>query len=269
MMRLIRKVNLLILISVLGFLLIAVQYGSGGEPPILLPKDRDSVFCLATGLHTEYLRFGKDGKYRCVTCRDIPGAFESDYGTWKQDAKGQIEVRSAVAYKDVRSGPLRVRGGDAERLRAFRPLAADIGRLLASDKRDSYGRKEIEGAWKYTYRCSFRKSETTASAVDVERGVEKVTRKQLGDLLEAWKAYLKDDAKDRFHLLMVKYRQFVLLASNDYPGMVNNETPEEARKSADLCGGKDGRPMLVFVLTDADEAPKETEIQLLPRLPGR
>ena len=97
----------------------------------------------------------------------------------------------------------------------------------------------------------------TVSAVEVEGHTEKVTRKQLEELLEAWKAYLKSDAKNRFELVPVKYHKFVLLTSDDYPCMANNHTPKEATETADLFGGPDNEPGMVYVLIDSEAGLKE------------
>jgi len=68
--------------------------------------------------------------------------------------------------------------------------------------------------------------------------------------------------KQRFHLVPVAYRDFVLLASNDYP-IVNAATPEEAKTAADRWGGSKGIPAMVFVKTDAETAKEEMKTPIL------
>jgi hypothetical protein len=161
--------------------------------------------------------------------------------------------------QELRSGPLRVSVRDVEELEALRPLEKDIGKFLAADKRDSYARGEIERAWKYTYTWSLFHSKDTLNAVAVEDGVERVTRKQLVELLSAWRDYLKDGTKNRFHFVAVRYHKFVLLASKDYPLMANAETPEKVGQVADAFGGAAAEtpPALVYALVEPGPALQE------------
>ena len=228
----------------------------GGEPPFLLSKDHDTVFRLEAFTSTNYFHFGKDGKYRQID-REHLFTCESDRGTWKQDATGRIELRSAVLVKELKSGPLRVPVRNIEQLEALRPLEKDIGAFLSADEKNSYSRREIERAWKYTYTWSLFESKVTFSAVEAAYFPENITKSHFRELLDAWKAYLKDDSKNRFYLVPVKHQNLVLLASDDYPFMANTQTPEKVREKADLFVERKVSPVFVYVLTGSDAALKE------------
>jgi len=247
-------------LAILGMVGTVPRFSHGGEPPFLLSKDHDTVFREERFTGTSYFHFGKDGKYREIS-REHMFIAEMDRGTWKQDATGRIELRSSIRVKEeVKSGPLRISVRDVEELEAFRPLEKDIGKFLATNQRDSYPRDEIERAWRYTYTWSLFDKTDTLSAVAVEDGVEKVTRKQLVELLDAWRAYLKDDTKNRFHFVPVRYHKFVLLASKDYPFLANAETPEKVKQVADAFGGTAASqtpPALVYALVDSGPALQE------------
>lgn len=215
----------------------------GGEPAFLLSKDHDSVFRLKATTFSAYFHLGKDGTYRRVT-QHCGGKSNGDRGTWKQDVTGQIEVRSSIDAKmEVESGPLRISVGDTQELGALYALEKDIDTFLAADMRDSYLPDEIEGTWK---------------SVDVQDGVGKVTRKQLVELLNAWKAYLKHDAKNRSHFVTVRYGKFVLLASCDAPSFGEYaKAPQVVMHIADLSKRQvpsGSPPLLVYVLVDSGGA---------------
>jgi hypothetical protein len=221
-------------------------FSFGDEPPFLFSKDHDSVFRLEAFTWSVYFHFGKDGTYRRITRHHL-FVEEADRGTWKQDATGQIEVRSSIGAKtEVKSGPLRISVRDTEQLEALRPLEKDIGKFLAADKRDSYTRHEIERACK---------------SVAIKDRVEKVTRKQLVELLDACKAYLKDDTKNRFHFVPIRYQKFVLLASSDCaPFGEYARTPDRVKQVADVFArmAQPGTPpSMVYVLVDTGPALQE------------
>jgi len=244
------------LVAALGVAMVVSGRARGAEPPFQLSRQHDSVFRLEAFTSTDYFHFGKDGKYREIA-REHMFTEELDHGTWKQDATGQIELQSAVLLKELKSGPLRIPVRDVEQFAALRPLEKDVAAFLVANKKDTFTRNEIEGAWNYTYTWSLFESKITFSAVEVERTTKKVTRKQIGDLLKAWGAYLKSDAKNRFHFVPVEYHKFVLLASNDYPFMANADSPQKVTETADLFGRPKGEPAMVYVLTDSDAALKE------------
>ena len=250
----------------LGLLLVILGIGStlqplslGGESPFLLPKDRDNVFRLEAFTSTDYFYFGKDGKYRQIN-REHMFTAEMDRGTWKQEATGEIELRSSIHVKDLKIGPMHIEVGNSEQLDAMRPLEKDMEKFLAADKSDFWPRKKIENAWNYTYTWSLFNSTITFNAVAVERGVTKITRKQLIELLDAWRAHLQDDTNHRFHFVPVRYHKFILLASKDYPFLANAETPDEVKKTADTFHISDAPkvpPALVYVLVDSEPALRE------------
>lgn len=247
-------------LAILGMAATVSCFSYGGDAPFLLSKDHDTVFREEAFTATDYFHFGKDGKYRQIN-REHMFTAEMDRGTWKQDANGQIELRSSIRVKtELRTGPLCISVHDLEQLDALRPLEKDISTFLAADERDIYPKDEIEHAWMYTYTWSLFESKETFNAVEIEDGVEKVTRKQLAELLIAWRAYLKDDTKNRFHFVPVRYHKFVLLSSSDYPLLANAETPEKVKQVADTFGGaaaSDTPPPLVYVLVDSGPALKE------------
>jgi hypothetical protein len=250
------RMSCLPLIAALSLFLLAGTPSNGAEARFKVPTDRDSVFREEAFTSTSYFHFGKDGKYQQVN-REHMFTCESDRGKWTQDKAGRVELESAILRKKLKCGPLTIPVRDVEELEALGPLEKDIDAFLAADKRDSYLRDEIERTWKYSYTWSLFKSKMTVSAVQVEGHTEKVTRKQLGQLLEAWKTYLKSDDKNRFHLDPVKYHKFVLLASDNYPFMANSGTPKEATETADLFGGPDKEPDMVYVLIDSEAGLKE------------
>lgn len=245
-----------VLLAIVG--LVLVHPGrTGAEPPLSqLPTERDSIFRLEGLTSTQYLHFQKNGRYRQID-REHMFTCEMDRGTWKQDTNGCIELQSAVLVKDLESGPLRISTRDVEQLEALRPLEKEIAEFLAANRNDSFAGKDVEVAWKYSYTWSLFESKIVFSAVDVEPETKMVTRKQLEELLEAWKAYLKSDEKNRFRFLPVKYHEFILLASNDYPFLANAGTPTEVCETADHFGGPHNSPAMVFVLVDDDAALKE------------
>lgn len=231
----------------------------GGDAPALLPKDRDNVFREEAFTSTGYFCFGKDGKYRQID-REHMFVAEMDRGTWKQDATGEIEVRSAILVRKFAKGPMSIDIRDVEELEALRPLEKDIEKFLATDKSDSWPREKIDNAWKYKYTWSLFDSKSTASAVAVKKGVAKITRKQLEELLDAWRAYLKDETKNRFHFQTVRYEKFVLLASKDWPFLANAKTPDEVKETAGTFGGSgasDTPPAMVYALVDSERTLKE------------
>jgi hypothetical protein len=237
-----------VLIATLSLSMLAVGHSNGADPQFKLHKDRDTVFRLKDFTSTEYFHFGKDGKYRQVN-REHMFTCESDRGTWKQNAAGRIELESAILRRDVKCGPLKIRVRDVEQLEALHPLKRDVGAFLAANKRDSYSRDEIERAWKYSYTWSLFDTKIAFSAVEVENHTEKVTRKQLAQLLTTWEEYLKSGVRNQFQVVAVKYHKFVLLASEDYPLIMNS--PKEATEIADRFGGPDKEPAMVFVLIDS------------------
>ena len=124
-------------------------------------------------------------------------------------------------------------------------MEKDIGRFLAADKRDSYSRDEIERAWK---------------SVAIKDRVEKVTRRQLVELLDAWKAYLKDDTANRFHFVPIKYGKYVLLASSDRPPFGEYaRTPERVKEIVDgfAHSAPSEMPLMVYRLVDSGPAIEE------------
>jgi len=244
------------LMVILSISVLVANRSRGAEPPFLLPKEDDSVFRLEAFTSTSYFHFGKDGKYRRISRQHL-FTCESDRGTWKQDATGRIELRSAVLVKELKSGPLRVPVRNIEQLEALRPLEKDIGAFLSADEKNSYSRREIERAWKYTYTWSLFESKVTFSAVEAAYFPENITKSHFRELLDAWKAYLKDDSKNRFYLVPVKHQNLVLLASDDYPFMANTQTPEKVREKADLFVERKVSPVFVYVLTGSDAALKE------------
>lgn len=247
------------LLVTLGMVGTVPQFSVGGEPPFLLSKDRDSVFRLEAFTSTDYFHFGKEGKYRQID-REHMFTAEMDRGTWKQEKTGQIELRSSILVKQLKRGPLSIPARNFEELEALRSLENDISRFLASDRRDSYPRDEIERAWRHTYTWSLFNETRTFNAVDVEDSVDMVTRKQVVALLDAWKAYQKDDTKNRFHFVPVRHHKFVLLASNDYPFLANAKTPEKVKQVADAFGvtaASETPPALVYALVDSGPALQE------------
>ena len=93
-----------------------------GESPFLLSKDHDTVFRYDGTTWTAYFHFGNDGKYRRITRHHV-GITEDDRGTWKQNATGQIEVRSSKRAKTVvRSGPFHISARRHRRTRRFASL---------------------------------------------------------------------------------------------------------------------------------------------------
>jgi hypothetical protein len=234
-------------------------FSFGSEPPVLLPRDRDSVFRKEAFTATHYFHFGKDGKYRTIS-REHMFTAEMDRGTWKQEATGEIELRSSIRLKELKKGPMRIEVRDTEELDALRPLEKDIEKFLATDRSDFWPRERIESAWQYTYTCSLFDSTRTFSAVAVEQGVAKITRKQLVGLLDAWRAYLKDDTKNRFHIFPVRHHKFVLLVLKDYPFCANAETPEKVKEVADLFRPSDAPetpPTMVYALVDSKSVLQE------------
>jgi hypothetical protein len=250
------RTNCLLLSVLLGLAMLAGSPSSGAEPAFKVPRDRDTVFRLEVSTATRHFHFGKDGNYQQVD-REHMFTCESDRGKWRQDTGGRIVLESAIRRKQLECGPLRVLVRNVEELEAFGSLEKDIGAFLAADHRDSYPRHDVQRAWKYSYTWSLFESKMTVFPVEVEDRTETITRKQLSQLLEAWKAYLKSDAKNRFKLIPLKYHRFVLLTSEDYPCMANNRTPEEAMKTADMSGGPDNEPAMVYVLIDSEVGLKE------------
>jgi hypothetical protein len=248
-----------LLLAIFEIVAIIPSFSIGDEPPFLLPKDRDSIFRQKASSHTGYFHFAKDGSYQQIAREHLFTA-EMDRGSWKQNATGEIELQSSIRLKELKKGPMRIEVRDIEKLEALLPLEKDIEEFLATDKSDSWPREKIESAWKCTYTTSLFKSTTTVKSVAVAKGVEKITRNELIELLDAWRAYLKDDERNHFHLLPVKYDRFVLLASEDYPFMANAKTPEEVKKTAILFrtdAAPELPPELVFVLVDSESVLQE------------
>lgn len=248
-----------VLLAILGIGTMAPPFSLGGESPFLLSKDRDSVFRQEAFTSTDYFHFGKDGKYRQIN-REHMFTAEMDRGTWQQEATGEIELRSSIRVKELKKGPMRIEVRDVEELDALRPLEKDMEKFLATDKSDSWTREKIENAWRYTYTWSLFEERKTFNAVAIEQEVAKITRKQLVELLDAWRAYLKDDTKNRFHFLPVRYHDFVLLASEDYPFLANAETPDEVKETASHFHRSDASetpPAMVYVLVDSERVLQE------------
>lgn len=248
-----------VLLAIFGVDTAVSSFSHGSEPPFMLPKDRDSIFQEQAFTSTSYFHFGKDGSYRQID-REHMFTAEMDRGTWKQEKTGEIELRSSIRMKELKKGPMRIEVRDIEELDALRPLEKDIEKFLATDKSDIWPREKIHYAWKYPYTWSLFKSTRTADAVAVDPSAAKITRKQLVELLDAWRAYLKNDTKNRFHFTPVRYQKFILLASKDYPFLANAETPEEVKKTADTFHRSDTPetpPAMVYVLVDSKSVLKE------------
>ena len=97
-----RKQTCLALIPLVIFAGICGLYGgSRNDLSSLLSKDHDTVFRLEGGLFTRYMHFRKDGTYREIS-RDDLGWYtdDTDRGTWKQNANGQIELTSSIHLQD-------------------------------------------------------------------------------------------------------------------------------------------------------------------------
>lgn len=244
-----------IVLAIFGIVWIAPWLSFGSESPFLLPADKDSIFREEGLTSTRYFHFEKNGKYRMIVREHLFTA-EMDRGTWKQDANGEIELCSSIRLKELKKGPLRIDVRDKENFEALRPLEKDIERFLDADKSDSWPREVIQSAWKYPYIRSLFNDTISLGALSVEKGVDKITRIQLVELLEAWKAYLKDDTRNRFHITPVRYETFVLLASGDHPLVSSAKTPDQVKKKA--SGFKDSNhpekpPIMVYVLVDQED----------------
>lgn len=186
---------------------------------------------------------------------------ETDRGTWTQDATGEIELKSSIRMKKMKNGIFTISPHNIDEFKARDSLVRDIRTFLEADERTSYSPDEIESAWMYTFTWSLFHSTKTFKAVHVDEGVEMVTREQLVRLLDDWQAYLKDDTKNCFHFIPVRYDKYILLSSGDYP-LVNAETPEEAKKTAinftrAIKAESESPPPLVYVLVESDSALEE------------
>ena len=241
-----------------------------------LPQDRGTVFRESGISDTDYVQFKKDGIYRRIV-RAHMGVMTWDHGTWRQKKSGVVVLRSKEKVVPVRSGPLVINPETVRCLKAFQPLENDMTRFLARDTRQVYTAKEIKDAWRYA------PWDIKISAVDIDKGTNSVTRKQVADLLGAWSKYLRSDIAEVTHVTPIAYKNTVVLVWHecDHTWWFPEEKPktldEKLKRVRELLKeeAKTGKPMGPTLYTRIDQREFESESQttqpflFFPEMNGR
>jgi hypothetical protein len=215
-------------------------WAQGSAASVFLSKKEDSFFKYDIVSASFYMHFRTNGTYRRID-REHMGVEEVDRGTWTQDSKGSITLRSAMHYRNIEAGPLQIWTWEMDVAPQLPQLHATVTNFLRTNHAEHFDSNFV------TQRLVLIRGEGTTlyCPIYVTEGTKEVSRRQLASLLRAVEEFRHRTDNNHLHLTAMKYRGVTFLVWKDAE-MPLNPPLAEIKKSIDRLKKEGGKAQFLL-----------------------
>lgn len=238
----------------IAFLFAVTLLASAQEKVFFIPSGQDAFFKSYAYTSTEYLHLKADGKYGHID-REHMFVEEDDRGVWHQDTNGTITLESELHCRNIEAEPLSIWTWHTNVVSRLPQIHDVIAAHIADSNTSVFDNKYVEERMVLIPRPE---GTNVYCPISVAFPAEKITKRQLSDLLHQIETFMNAKDKNQFHVIPMIYRSRTFLLWKDHETPINRNLVR-IKESIDQTTNNITPPYICFAI-DRNTFEKEAHL---------